>query len=107
MYGEPTAASALQQGATMNSGCAVAGKRICKRWGDAGLLQSGINHQGGNMAKASIDATKSEVEIKLPTEQDHEVDYFMRATGRSRVQVLNAIKVRGPSREAVLRALAR
>ncbi len=31
----------------------------------------------------------------------------MRATGRSRVQVLNAIKVRGPSREAILRALAR
>jgi hypothetical protein len=29
----------------------------------------------------------------------------MRATGRSRVQVLNAIKVRGPERDAVLRAL--
>jgi hypothetical protein len=59
------------------------------------------------MAKAGIDATKREAEIKLPTEQDHEVEYLMRATGRSRVQVLNAIKVRGPSRDAVLRALAR
>lgn len=59
------------------------------------------------MAKAGADATKSEAEIKLPTEQDHEVDYLMRATGRSRVQVLNAIKVRGPSREAVMRALAK
>ena len=59
------------------------------------------------MAKAGVDTTKSEAEIKLPTQKDHEVEYFMRATGRSRVQVLNAIKVRGPSREAVLRALAR
>ena len=59
------------------------------------------------MAKAAVDATKSEAEIKLPTQQDHEVEYLMRATGRSRVQVLNAIKVRGPAREAVLRALAR
>ena len=59
------------------------------------------------MAKAAATATKSEAEIKLPTEQDHEIDYLMRATGRSRVQVLNAIKVRGPSREAVMRALAK
>ena len=59
------------------------------------------------MAKSEVDATKSQAEIKLPTQQDHEVEYLMRATGRSRVQVLNAIKVRGPAREAVLRALAR
>jgi len=59
------------------------------------------------MAKAGVDATKRAAEIKLPTAQDHEVEYLMRATGRSRVQVLNAIKVRGPSRDAVLRALAR
>ena len=59
------------------------------------------------MAKASADTSKSEAEIKLPTEHDHEVDYLMRATGRSRVQVLNAMKVRGPSREAIIRALAK
>jgi len=59
------------------------------------------------MAKSSGNPAKSGPEIKLPTEQDHEVEYLMRATGRSRVQVLNAIKVRGPSRELVLRALAR
>ena len=59
------------------------------------------------MAKSGVEPTKSEPEIKLPTEQDHEVEFLMRATGRSRVQVLNAIKVRGPSREAILRALAR
>lgn len=43
------------------------------------------------------------VESKL----EQEVYSLMRATGRSRVQVLNAIKVRGPAREDVLRALAR
>lgn len=59
------------------------------------------------MAKSSDNPTKSGPEIKLPTEQDQEVEYLMRATGRSRVQVLNAIKVRGPSRESILRALAR
>ena len=59
------------------------------------------------MSKAGADSTKSEAEIKLPTQQDLEVDYLMRATGRSRVQVLNAMKVRGPSRDAVLRALAK
>ncbi len=59
------------------------------------------------MAKSSGNPAKSESEIKLPTEQDQEVEYLMRATGRSRVQVLNAIKVRGPSRESILRALVR
>lgn len=59
------------------------------------------------MARVGATAAKSEPEIKLPTPEDLEVDYLMRASGRSRVQVLNAIKVRGPSREAVLRALAR
>ena len=58
------------------------------------------------MAKSDVVATKSE-QVKLPTEQDREVEFLMRSTGRSRVQVLNAIKVRGPSREAILRALAR
>jgi hypothetical protein len=59
------------------------------------------------MAKAGAEPVKSEAGMKLPTEQDHEIDYLMRVTRRSRVQVLNAIKVRGPSREAVLRALAK
>lgn len=59
------------------------------------------------MTRAAAVPSKSEAEIKLPTAQDHEIDYLMRASGRSRVQVLNAIKVRGPSREAVLRALAK
>ena len=59
------------------------------------------------MAKAAVGSTKNAPEMKLPSEQDQEVDYLMRATGRSRVQVLNAIKVRGPEREAVLRALAK
>ncbi len=59
------------------------------------------------MAKSSGNPTKSGPEIKLPTQHDQEVEYLMRATGRSRVQVLNAIKVRGPSRDLVLRALAR
>jgi hypothetical protein len=43
------------------------------------------------------------IESKL----DQEVYSLMRATGRSRVQVLNAIKVRGPARDDVLRALAK
>jgi len=59
------------------------------------------------MAKSGGEPTNSGPEIKLPTEQDHEVEFLMRASGRSRVQVLNAIKVRGPSRDAILRALAR
>ncbi len=59
------------------------------------------------MAKSSGDPTKGGPEIKLPTEQDLEVEFLMRTTGRSRVQVLNAIKVRGPTRDAVLRALAK
>lgn len=59
------------------------------------------------MAKSGAKPATSAPEIKLPTEQDQEVEYLMRATGRSRVQVLNAIKVRGPSRDLVLRALAR
>ena len=47
------------------------------------------------------------IETKTPSQLDQELYNLMRATGRSRVQVLNAIKVRGPSREAVMRALAR
>jgi hypothetical protein len=59
------------------------------------------------MARVGAVTAKPGPEIKLPTPEELEVDYLMRASGRSRVQVLNAIKVRGPSREAVLRALTR
>ena len=59
------------------------------------------------MSKTGADSVKNEAEFKLPTPFDHEVDYLMRATRRSRVQVLNAIKVSGPSRDAVLKALAK
>lgn len=51
--------------------------------------------------------TKTEVLPPLETKLEQEVYSLMRATGRSRVQVLNAIKVRGPAREDVLRALAK
>ena len=57
------------------------------------------------MAKSSD--VKTAPEIKLPSAQDQEVEFLMRASGRSRVQVLNAIKVRGPVREDILRALTR
>lgn len=51
--------------------------------------------------------TKAELQSKIDSKLENEVYSLMRETGRSRVQVLNAIKVRGPEREAVLRALAR
>ncbi len=51
-------------------------------------------------------AKKAEIE-KLAMQREHEVDSLVRATGKSRVQVLNAMKVRGPSRDAVLRALGK
>ena len=51
--------------------------------------------------------TKTELQTKTESQLEQEVYSLMRATGRSRVQVLNAIKVRGPSRDDVLRALAR
>lgn len=59
------------------------------------------------MAKSDGNTTKTGPEIKLPTEHDLEVEYLMRTTRRSRVQVLNAMKVRGPERDAVIRALAK
>ncbi len=57
------------------------------------------------MTKSASKATIAAPEFKPPTEHELEVDHLMRATGRSRVQVLNAIKVKGPERVAVLRAL--
>jgi len=52
-------------------------------------------------------AETDDIVFKNESQQEQEIYSLMRATGRSRVQVLNAIKVRGPSREAVLRALAK
>jgi hypothetical protein len=55
------------------------------------------------------DTTTPNLELKAKTEAqlENEIYSLMRATGRSRVQVLNAIKVRGPVREDVMRALAK
>ena len=49
----------------------------------------------------------TEVQPTIESKLEQEVYSLMRATGRSRVQVLNAIKVRGPDRDDVLRALAK
>jgi hypothetical protein len=49
----------------------------------------------------------TEVQSSTQSKLEQEVYSLMRATGRSRVQVLNAIKVRGPARDDVLRALAK
>jgi hypothetical protein len=49
----------------------------------------------------------TEVEPMIESKLEQEVYALMRATGRSRVQVLNAIKVREPARDDVLRALAK
>ena len=49
----------------------------------------------------------TEVQPLIESKLEQEVYSLMRATGRSRVQVLNAIKVRGPVRDDVLRALAK
>jgi hypothetical protein len=48
-----------------------------------------------------------ELKAKTDAQLENEIYSIMRATGRSRVQVLNAIKVRGPVREDVMRALAK
>ena len=54
------------------------------------------------------DSTRNtEVQPMIESKLEQEVYSLMRATGRSRVQVLNAIKVRGPARDDVLRALAK
>jgi hypothetical protein len=49
----------------------------------------------------------TEVQPMIESKLEQEVYSLMRATGRSRVQVLNAIKVRGPLHDDVLRALAK
>lgn len=59
------------------------------------------------MTASDDDLAKKDESAKLAIKREQEVDSIVRATGRSRVQVLNAMKVRGPSRDAVLRALGK
>jgi hypothetical protein len=48
---------------------------------------------------------QSDADFQYQAQREQEIYSLMRESGRSRVQVLNAIKVRGPERQAVLRAL--
>ena len=57
------------------------------------------------MPKAAKTQEQTDHEFQLQTQHEQDIYSLMRESGRSRVQVLNAIKVRGPEREAVLRAL--
>jgi hypothetical protein len=57
------------------------------------------------MNKPAKTKEQTDLEFRNEAQREQEVYSLMRATGRSRVQVLNAIKVRGPERDAVLRAL--
>lgn len=57
------------------------------------------------MATSGDDPKKKEQDGKLVSLQDHEVDYLVRTTGKTRQQVIDAIKAHGPSRPAVLKAL--
>jgi hypothetical protein len=57
------------------------------------------------MNTAANQPAKSDLEFQHEAQREQEIYSLMRETGRSRVQVLNAIKVRGPERAAVLRAL--
>ena len=59
------------------------------------------------MTASDDDLAKRAQDAKLAIQREQEVDSLVRATGRSRVQVLNAMKVRGPSRDAILRALGK
>ena len=57
------------------------------------------------MPKAAKTQEQADHDFQLHTQREQEIYSLMRESGRSRVQVLNAIKVRGPERDAVLRAL--
>jgi len=54
---------------------------------------------------ANTPEEKTDLEFQNQTQKEQEIYSLMRESGRSRVQVLNAIHVRGPERSAVLRAL--
>jgi hypothetical protein len=57
------------------------------------------------MLKPTKTKEQSDLEFQSQAHREQEVYSLMRQSGRSRVQVLNALKVRGPEHEAVLRAL--
>jgi len=51
------------------------------------------------------DPKKRGQDSKLVSQQQHEVDYLVKTTGKSRAEVERAIKDVGPSREKVLKKL--
>jgi hypothetical protein len=57
------------------------------------------------MQKQSKTKEQTDLQFQNETQREQEVYSLMRESGRSRVQVLNAITVRGPDRVNVLRAL--
>jgi hypothetical protein len=57
------------------------------------------------MTTAAKSKAQTDAEFQLQAQREQEIYSLMRESGRSRVQVLNAIKVRGPARADVLRAL--
>ena len=57
------------------------------------------------MQKMSKTQEQSDLQAQQDAKREQEVYSLMRESGRSRVQVLNAITVRGPDRANVLRAL--
>jgi hypothetical protein len=59
------------------------------------------------MATGGDDPKKKEQDSKLVSQQDHEIGYLVKTTGKSRQQVIDAIKQHGPSRAAVLKALGK
>lgn len=56
---------------------------------------------------AGDDPKKKEQDRKLVSQQQHEVDYLRRTTGRSEEAIRNAIKKVGPSRDKVLKELGK
>ena len=57
------------------------------------------------MQKPSNTKAPSDLQLQQEAKREQEVYSLMRESGRSRVQVLNAMSVRGPDRASVLRAL--
>ncbi len=51
------------------------------------------------------DPKKRGQDSKLVSQQQHEVDYLVKTTGKPRAEVERAIKEVGPSREKVLKKL--
>lgn len=57
------------------------------------------------MQKPSKTKAQSDLQSQQDAKREQDVYSLMRESGRSRVQVLNAMTVRGPDRASVLRAL--